>query len=296
MESTPVTSTPASLPEPDQRSVEVAPGVHLNIRHHPGRGTPFLLVHGLSSNARLWDVVAAHLSDAGHAAYAVDLRSHGESSSPPDGYDTATAAADLASVCERLGLDRPVVVGQSWGGNVVVRLAARRPDLVRALALVDGGWIDMSAFGTWAAAETALRPPDIDGRPASEIRGYLVREHVDWSLDAIEATLANLKVEPDGTVTRRLSIEQHMKIVRSMWDDPPWPDYPAITVPVLLMPAVPDPARADDTARRRQAAIERAALALVNARVRPYVGGDHDLHAQHPAEVAADLLALAAET
>ena len=294
--STPVTSTPMSLDEPEVRSVEVAPGIRLNIRHRPGRGTAFLLVHGLSSNARLWDVVAAHLAEAGHPTYAVDLRSHGESSSPADGYDTATAAADLAVMCEQLGLNRSVVAGQSWGGNVVVRLAARRPDLVGALALVDGGWIDMSTFGTWAAAETALRPPDIDGRPTSEIRGYLVREHEDWSLDAIEATLANLRVGPNGTVTRRLPIEQHMKIVRSMWDDPPWPDYPLIRVPVLLMPAVAEPAQAGDAAARRWGAVERAASALANARVRPYPGADHDLHAQHPAEVAADLLTLAAET
>ncbi len=106
--------------------VEVAPGVQLSVRcSPPGPAVPFLLVHGLSSNARLWDAVAAVLADAGHPSYAVDLRSHGESDSPPDGYDTATAAADLAVVCRRLDLDRPVVAGQSWGGNVVVRLAAR---------------------------------------------------------------------------------------------------------------------------------------------------------------------------
>jgi pimeloyl-ACP methyl ester carboxylesterase len=276
--------------------VEVAPGVRLSVRHRPAEGRPFLLIHGLSSNARLWDAVSAYLAEAGHPTYSVDLRSHGESDSPPDGYDTATAAADLVALCERLGLDRPVVAGQSWGGNVAVRLAARRPDLVRAVALVDGGWIDMSQFGSWRAAEEALRPPDIDGRPVSEIRGYVVREHPDWSLDAIEATLANLRVSADGTVDRRLPIDQHMRIVRSMWDDPPWPDYPLITAPVLLMPAVAQAGLAgDDAAARRRAAVEKAAAALADVRIREYPGADHDLHAQHPAEVAADLLSLAAE-
>jgi pimeloyl-ACP methyl ester carboxylesterase len=253
-----------------------------------------VLVHGLSSNARLWDGVAGYLAEAGHPSYAIDLRSHGESDAPPTGYDTATAADDVAAVCGRLGLERPVVAGQSWGGNVVVRLAARRPDLPRAIALVDGGWIDMTQFGTWEAAESALRPPDIDGRPASEIRGYLVREHEDWSFEAIEATLANLRAEPDGTVTRRLPIAQHMQIVRSMWDDPPWPDYPLISVPVLLLPAVPSNQTGQADPRRR-ATVEKAAAALTRARVREYVGADHDLHAQHPAEVAADLLSLGAE-
>src|SRR5688500_3652196 len=96
--------------------IEAAPGTALNIRHHPGTGQPFLLVHGLSSNARLWDETAQHLN--GHPSYAVDLRSHGESDSPDDGYDTTTAAADLAVLIDKLGLDRPIVAGQSWGGNV----------------------------------------------------------------------------------------------------------------------------------------------------------------------------------
>ncbi|MFD0594557.1 alpha/beta fold hydrolase [Catellatospora coxensis] len=129
---------------------------------------PFLLVHGLSSNARLWDEVAGALAAAGHPSWAVDLRGHGESDAPESGYDTGTAAADLAALITALGLDRPVVVGQSWGGNVVVRLAAKHPELPGALGLVDGGWIDLhAAFPDWGRASarcarrtsTAVPPP-----------------------------------------------------------------------------------------------------------------------------------------
>src|SRR2546423_11907762 len=115
--------------------VRVAQGVYLHVRRWPGEKRPFLLVHGLSSNARLWDGVAAELAAAGHPVHAVDLRSHGDSDAPPDGYDTATAAADLAA----LGLTGAVAAGQSWGGSVVVALAAKYPEVVAALALVGGG-------------------------------------------------------------------------------------------------------------------------------------------------------------
>src|SRR5690242_10169745 len=158
--------------------VPVADGVHLHVRRWPGDRRPFLLVHGLSSNARLWDGVAAELSAAGHPVHAVDLRSHGDSDAPPEGYDTATAADDLAA----LGLTGVVAVGQSWGGNVVVSLAAKHPEVVAALALIDGGWLDLTqSFPTWEAAEAALRPPDIEGLPASELRRYLRENHPDWS-------------------------------------------------------------------------------------------------------------------
>lgn len=254
------------------------------------REPSFLLVHGLASNALLWDEVAAELAKAGHGSYAVDLRGHGESDLPDEGFDAATAAADLAAVVTALELHDLVVAGQSWGGNVVVRFAAEHPALVKALALVDGGWIDLPAqFDSWEECAAALRPPDLDGLRAEQLRGFLRRGHPDWSATAVDATVANLRVAPDGTLVRRLPIARHMQIVRDMWDDPPVRFYPALAMPVLLVPAVPlDP----EGAARTRARVEAAARALADATIREYPGGDHDLHAQHPRELAADLLGL----
>jgi pimeloyl-ACP methyl ester carboxylesterase len=280
--------------QPSDARVEVSPGVTLRVREWPGdSGPPYLLAHGLSSNALLWDQVAERLSAAGRPSYAVDLRSHGESDAPADGYDTATAAADLAAICQRLALPPVIAVGQSWGGNVVVRLAARHPDLVAGLALVDGGWIDLSTeFDTWEACATALRPPEVDGVHPAQMRAFISKAHPDWSAASVEATVANLRVTPDGRLERRLAIPNHMRILRSMWDDPPWRDYPHITVPVLLMPAVPTDA---DQGERRRVTVAKAAGALARSRVREYVGADHDLHAQHPGSLADDLLTVGRE-
>ena len=275
--------------------VQLDDGTRLHVRRWlPAQpdGPPFLLVHGLSSNARLWDEVARRLAAAGNQVDAVDLRSHGESDAPADGYDTVTAAADVAAVAARLGLAPAVVAGQSWGGNVVVRLAVDHPSVVAALALVDGGWIDLSAsFTDWSACERALRPPDIDGMPEDDLRRYIRSEHPDWTATAVEATLANLRVT-DGRVTRRLPVDKHMHIVRSMWDDPPTRHLAGVQVPTLLLPAIGHDAEA---AHRRRTAVAKAAAALARAEVREYVGGDHDLHAQQPAAVAEDLLRLARE-
>ena len=125
-----------------------------------GEPTSFLLVHGLASNARMWDGVAERLSEAGHPVATVDLRGHGRSAKPDAGYDVATVADDLATLIERLGFDRPIAAGQSWGGNVVLELSARHPESVRAIACVDGGWLDLqAAFPDWDACRTALAPP-----------------------------------------------------------------------------------------------------------------------------------------
>ncbi|MDQ1426431.1 MAG: lipase, partial [Acidimicrobiaceae bacterium] len=103
--------------------VRVTDDVTLVVRRHDGDGRPFLLVHGLASNARLWDGVADHLAAADHAVVTVDQRGHGQSSKPDHGYDFATVVADLVALIDALDLDRPIVAGQSWGGNVVLELA-----------------------------------------------------------------------------------------------------------------------------------------------------------------------------
>ncbi len=278
---------------PRDLRVVATDGVTLHVRQwaaDPAR-RPFLLVHGLSSNACLWAAVATALAAAGHPVVAVDLRSHGESDAPDEGYDTATAAADVAAVAERLDIGDAIVVGQSWGGNVVVEVAAHHPGVAAALALIDGGWMDPAArFPTWEACEAALRPPDIDGTKAAAMRAYISAAHPLWGDWAIDATLANLAVHADGTVTRRLTIPHHMQIVRSMWEDPPRLHYDAVSVPVLLVPAIStDPLRAATS----RAYLAIAADALGNATIREYPGADHDIHAQHPTQLAADLLALA---
>ncbi|HZN18290.1 MAG TPA: alpha/beta hydrolase [Micromonosporaceae bacterium] len=272
----------------------VAEGVRLNVRRWPGGRPEFLLVHGLASNARLWDEVAARLAAAGHAVHAPDLRGHGESDAPPAGYDTATAAADLAALADAAGLSRLVVAGQSWGASVAVHLAGRRPDLVGALALVDGGWGDLRAeLGSWEACEAALRPPELDGLPVARLRRQLAEAHPDWSAAAVEATIANLRVRPDGRLERRLAIPRHMAIVRSMWEDPPLPRLARVRAPTLLVPALP--ADAERAARKRRQVTAAAAALGARATVREYAAADHDLHAQHPVELTEDLLGLAGQ-
>jgi len=280
--------------QPVDTVVPVAEGVRLHVRawgEESAASSPFILVHGLSSNARLWDEVAVPLAEAGHPVCSVDLRSHGDSDSPPNGYDTATAARDLAVLAGVLDLRAAVVAGQSWGGNVVARLAAAHPEFVAAVALVDGGWIDLSTeFDTWEECAAELRPPPVDGKRATDLRAFIRASHKDWSPAAVEATLANMRISPDGTVTRRLPIPMHMQIVRSMWDDPPWADLAKINVPTLLLPAIPKNSKG---AARRRAQVSKAEAALARPTIREYVGADHDLHAQRPRELANDLLELA---
>lgn len=268
-------------------TVRVSGPVNLRLLRWPGREPGFVLVHGLASNALLWQGVAQSLTDSGYAVTAVDLRGHGESDVPSSGYDTATSARDVAAVIDALGLDRPVVAGQSWGGNVVVELAAAHPDSISGVALIDGGWISLAdTFPSWEAVLEQLTPPNLIGRPLADFSAMMRLSHPDWADWAIEASTANLHALPDGTVRARLPLEHHLSILRSIWDVSILDRYPAITVPTLLVPAA---------LRHSQkfAAVQAAAVALADSQVRWYAEADHDVHAQHPVDVARDLVALA---
>ena len=103
-----------------------------------GPGRPVVCVHGVTSCAWVWhDAIAAGLPADGHAV-AVDLRGHGDSGwAPPDRYGTADHADDLQAVLDAIGAADADLVGSSWGALVALAVAARRPDVVHRLVLVD---------------------------------------------------------------------------------------------------------------------------------------------------------------
>ncbi|MEO6121586.1 MAG: alpha/beta hydrolase [Acidimicrobiales bacterium] len=258
-------------------------GVELALRYWDGgAGSPVLAVHVLASNARLWDQVAERLAAAGHRVVAIDLRGHGRSAKPDSGYDFATVVADLASVVIELGWCRPVVVGQSWGGNLVVELAARYPGVVGGVVCVDGGWIELSRrFPAWEDCAEQLAPPIMEGMAETDLRRRLRSAHPDWSDAGIDGFIANFEVRADGAVAPWLTRERHMKVLRALWEHRPSALYPNVAVPVLLVPAL----GAGGPGGMGHELVVAAADALASARVAGLVG-DHDLHAHRPAELA----------
>jgi pimeloyl-ACP methyl ester carboxylesterase len=121
---------------------------------------PVVFWHALgpdASGAELSDV-AAVLAEAGFHVVALDGPGFGKSPLlPPERYRLASLVAILDELVEQLELDRPVVMGHSWGGAVAVRYAAAHPEDVRAVVLLDSGHIDYCDL------------PDVDAeRPVEE--------------------------------------------------------------------------------------------------------------------------------
>ena len=281
-------------PTPTSRFITVRDGVQLRLlewsRPETSPGAPILLVHGLASNARLWDGAARRLAELGHAVGALDLRGHGLSEKPDDGYELHLVADDIADVITAMhphqsAAQKPLVVGQSWGGNLVIELAHRHPDLVRGVVAVDGGTIELSkAFPNWDECERTLRPPALAGMKFDRLRTYIRAAHPDWTEEAIDGQMHNMERLDDGTIRPHLTMERHIKVLHGLWQHMPSTLWENIHVPVLFTPAAKQD---DDHTRAKRSQIAQALRVLPRAKVEWFEPADHDLHAQFPHRFAA---------
>lgn len=105
-----------------------------------GEGEPVLLVHGWTcdSNDWIWQIPA--LLGAGYRVLAIDLRGHGRSGVPDDGYNVRQMARDCVALLEEAGALPAVVMGHSMGGAIAVAMAVEHPQSVRAIIPVDAAY------------------------------------------------------------------------------------------------------------------------------------------------------------
>lgn len=249
-----------------------------------------LLLHGLASNARFWDLAAPHLSED-FRVLAMDQRGHGTSDKPADGYDFPEMAADVVRFVHDMGLQKPILVGHSWGGNVAVQVGASHPEVPAGLVCIDGGTIEPSSLeaATWTKIKAAMAPPDFVAMrltwegllEESRARGMaaLWGDHLENFLSA------NFDIQHDGTVLPKLNRETHMVIVRALWEQRPSMLFPQITCPVLLMPA----RKSDQSSKTmwdQEIGITRALSLLPQGQLTWMEDSIHDVPVQRPARVS----------
>lgn len=97
---------------------------------------PLLLLHGLGDHSLVWSSLGNSLAQEYHII-APDLRGHGDSDKPQQGYHFAQIIADLEALINHLGWSKIHVIGHSWTGKLVPIWANQNPQLFHSLILVD---------------------------------------------------------------------------------------------------------------------------------------------------------------
>jgi pimeloyl-ACP methyl ester carboxylesterase len=263
-------------------------GVRLHVRRWPGGPNGALLIHGLASSSHIWDLVAPRLGEMGVEPVAYDQRGHGLSTKPSSGYGFERTVADAAAVIRAAGLRRPIVVGHSWGANVALELAVRRPRLVSGAILLDGGFSSMRDRFDWPTAKAVLSPPAFGGIPVEAFVAG-IPEHTGLErTPEIEAVVMSLvRVDGRGTVHPRLARSNHLKILHALWAQDTDGLLRRVLVPTLVLAARTRDVGPDqeDFARAKEEAAGR--VRTIGPPVWfEWITGIHDVPLQRPEAVA----------
>ena len=249
-----------------------------------------MLLHGLASTSHIWDMVAPVLA-AHNRVVALDQRGHGESDTPDGGYDFGTVIGDLDAYIGEMGFASPLVFGHSWGGDVALEYAVENPGKVKGLGFVDGGTINIAGRpgNTLEQAKVDMAPPVWEDMTFEKLeeRAKTWRSTSMLTPQHMEILRSNFRQNGDGTITSRLSRENHIRIIEALWDHSPPALYPQLQCPVLLMPArQKDNESVADRRWRREESIAEAARLIPKSKTVWFEDSVHDVPIQRPELVA----------
>ena len=223
-------------------------------------GKPLFYWHGGGGGSKETPVLAAPLEAAGYRLYAVDAPGYGGSPAlEPEGYALPRLAGLAVELIRVLDLEPAIWLGFSWGASVGVHTAALFPSAVRALGLLDGGYL------------VAEDDPDYDPGMGyedelAELRGRAEKgENWDAPAEVIGAAMVAARLAPCP------------------------PHYPALAergIPVLLARAS-EPAELEGL---RRAALARFQAGVPQARVVRIPNATHGILGDNGPEVVRVLL------
>ncbi|HTX25460.1 MAG TPA: alpha/beta hydrolase [Streptosporangiaceae bacterium] len=262
-------------------------------------GEPALCVHGLEGSARNWtDLMDLLRPDL--ACEAVDLPGFGNSPPRPDGkVSIAAHAQTVTALIGKLGRGPVHLIGNSLGGAVCVKVAARRPDLVRTLTLVSPALPDsrprldlvrfpvmsLPVVGTRVLRRLQLTPPE---HRVADVIATCFSDPARFAPERFAAEVAELTRrdslgygEAVLVGSLRTLTAQAMRVGR--WS--PWRDAARVTAPSLVIYG-----RHDRLVDPRMAG--RAARAFAHARIVVLPRTGHVAHMEHPGLLAAEIRVL----
>jgi len=191
---------------------------------------PLVCLHGVTGHGERFKRLAELRWAERHHVVAPDLRGHGRSGYD-EPWDFATHVADLVETTDALGIERADWVGHSFGGRLVLELAARHPERIRRAVLLDPAIQILPHVAEFVAG--AERQDDVTYSSAED---YLERRGDSSAHELVlEDALLHCEALPDGRLRRRTHQPAMESIYRSLASDPPPPE--TLTIPTLLIHA-----------------------------------------------------------
>jgi pimeloyl-ACP methyl ester carboxylesterase len=283
--------------QPDGFVVTADDGARIHFLDWGGTGPGVVLIHGIVQTAWTWTPVARRVRGV-RCTIAMDLRGHGLSDAPTEGWDADTLAADVAAVADGSGLldAGPVVLaGHGFGGIVAAWSAALLGERVAGLVLVDGGWEDVAA-ATDLTPDEFLRgleePPEVLRSMDAFLADRRDFDPATWDADQEQAARATVVEAHSKRLTPATRPHAVAASVESMFGYDPARVLASVEAPIVALRA------ADDEERTHERSLAAAEAALAAAGRRPirvaaFPDSGHNLMRYRPREVAAAILSVA---
>ncbi len=260
------------------------------------------MIHGLSNTAWSWAPVARRLRWA-RRVIAMDLRGHGLSDAPTDGYDPASLAEDALAVAEGSGLlsagrDRVILAGHGFGAIVAAWTAETLGRRCAGLVLVDGGWESLEAASGMEADEFLRgldEPPEVLRSMSAFLTDRQAFDPPTWDADQERAARATVVETHAGRVVPSTRPHVTEACVRAMFAYQPLATLSAVGAPVVALAAT------DDETGGRERALDTASAARIAAGHAPiertsFPLTGHNLMRYRPDDVSAAILSAAGAT
>lgn len=274
--------TTATVPRPfvsDRISVETR-----------GSGPDLVLIHGLAGNRSVWDGVAATLDDR-YRLHLVQVNGFAgvPAGANAQGTVAAPVAEEIARYIREANLQRPAVVGHSMGGTIGMMLAARHPEAVGKLMVVDMVPFMGAMFGPAAATPEGLRTMADQSRTnilgSSLDQGFLSQMFSTMTMktDMLPTLMRELRESDRNTVANAF----HELIVTDLR-----PELSRITAPVTVLYVVPTGSPVPVTAEQYDAMMKGLYANPAGVRLLRIDDSRHFIQWDQPARFIAEVDAL----
>ena len=289
-------------PAPESMVVQLQSGERIHyLDWAGGTGMPIVLIHGLSRTAWTWLPIAPRLA-LGHPVIAPDLRGHGASDAPLNGYELESLALDVLTVVAGCGwgeaVDGPTVVlaGHGLGAIIAAEMARLQPASVAGVALLDAGWeemVDATRMLPDQLIEAIADPPEVLASMESYLEDRRAFDPVSWDADQEVAARAQVVEKHAGHVRPVTKGSVVRRAVASMYTYKPLETLSQVVCPLTVLVANIGTAD-DEDERERRLALEdvgrvREQAGLPAVHVRRFDGAGHDLMRYRPDEVADEI-------
>jgi pimeloyl-ACP methyl ester carboxylesterase len=236
-----------------------------------GEGEPVLFVHGFSCDSHDWSWQLPDFAASGYRVIAADLRGHGRSSVPADGFTPLDFADDLVTLLDRLKVGPVIAIGHSLGAAIVSTLAVEHPEKVKALVCIDPGYLLPETFRPMT--DTVLQALS-GGDPVATAQGFLGASYSPASPPFLRT----------WHMRRIAGVPHHVLhgALAGLFDGPEAIGFDTVSIPYLSQRTCPVLAFYVDPTR---AAVEAGLMADDRSKVVTCEGSGHWLHQERPGEV-----------